>query len=63
MNKQDKIKEGQSQLDNTAAASTGVLHANKNSQSQTCRPTDHFGMRWSDRKDIGICWQTHSTYC
>ena len=34
-----------------AAANTGVLHDNKISQTQTCRPPDRFGMRRSERKD------------
>ena len=101
MNKEDKIKECQSQLDNTdhyqplehpmvietASKVTSLIedlydgqfidetamewllqtpkpprvyrsltvHANKNSQTQTCWPPNHFGMGQSDRKDIGIC--------
>ena len=48
--------------DTKPTAHTRILHINKNSQTNTCRPTDYFGMRRPDRKNFGIYGQTPTAY-
>ena len=45
--------------DTKPTARTRILHVNKNSQINTCRPTDCFGMRRPDRKNSGQTLTAH----
>ena len=45
--------------DTKPTARTRILHVNKNSQINTCRPTDCFGMRQPDRKNSGQTLTAH----